>query len=318
MTLFHEPQNDSTDVIGRRVVFGSVLFVGACATIVDIREPILVEEQNGAGGSPTTSVSTSSSSVDSSSMASTGGAGGMGNGGAGGTGGSPTNLMDGAPCGAETECASGNCVDGVCCDSKCDGVCEACSTAVKGLGNDGECGPIEAGSDPNNECPNATGVCDGAGNCYQTPYDTTKYYKMVNEGCGKTADVGGTSTCDWKCDGENVQQWVDYGGYRQHWKLQLIESGVYIVINRHSGKVLDVDSSSGLDGANIQQWTYVGGNNQKWRLIDVGSGYYKLENFHSGKVMQVAGNSTADGANIEQRSSQAGALFQKWIFVQVP
>ena len=316
MALSPEPQVRSVDRIGQRFIFGTVLFIGACATIVDIREPILIEEQNGTGGSATSSVSSSSSSGESSSMASSGGAGGMGNGGAGGAGGAPTNLAKGTPCAADTECMSGFCVDGVCCGAICDGECESCSTILKGGGLDGDCGPTVAGFDPDNEC--VQGVCDGSGYCYKTPYDTTKYYKIVNEGCGKTADVGGTSTCDWKCDGQNVQQWVDYGGARQQWKLQLVAAGVYIIINKHSGKVLDVQDSSGLDGGNIHQWTYVGGNNQKWRLIDVGSGYYKLENVNSGKVMQVAGNVSTDGANIEQRASQAGALYQKWIFVQVP
>lgn len=65
------------------------------------------------------------------------------------------------------ECAFGYCVDGVCCDSACDGTCEACSNAAKGQGNDGVCGPVKAGTADSACAPNPpcglTGKCDGSG-----------------------------------------------------------------------------------------------------------------------------------------------------------
>src|SRR5690606_16250475 len=61
---------------------------------------------------------------------------------------------------------------GVCCDVACDGRCEACSAVKKGAGLDGECGPVEAGADPDMECADhgsascgQDGACDGAGAC---------------------------------------------------------------------------------------------------------------------------------------------------------
>jgi hypothetical protein len=56
---------------------------------------------------------------------------------------------NGVPCGAGNECQTGFCVDGVCCESKCDGVCEKCNQAP----NVGSCTPIPDGQDPDNECP---------------------------------------------------------------------------------------------------------------------------------------------------------------------
>ena len=79
---------------------------------------------------------------------------------------------EGAVCTDAIECASGFCIDGVCCDGGCDGLCVACSVAIKGGGVDGRCGPIASGTDPEDECaaqPASTcgtlGVCDGAGAC---------------------------------------------------------------------------------------------------------------------------------------------------------
>ncbi len=65
----------------------------------------------------------------------------------------------GEACAAASECGSGYCVDGVCCDVACDGECAACDLA----GSVGTCAPRAAGTDDEAEC--GAGVCDGAGAC---------------------------------------------------------------------------------------------------------------------------------------------------------
>lgn len=62
-----------------------------------------------------------------------------------------------------TDCISGFCADGVCCNSACSGVCQAC-TAAKTGGTTGTCSNILAGTDPDNECTgtincNSIGIC---------------------------------------------------------------------------------------------------------------------------------------------------------------
>jgi MYXO-CTERM domain-containing protein len=86
---------------------------------------------------------------------------------------------NGTACGSAVECASGNCVDGVCCDVACGGACQACSTAAKGAGADGVCGPVQSGLDPHDSCqqtPQSTcgndGTCDGNGGCRRWPAGT--------------------------------------------------------------------------------------------------------------------------------------------------
>lgn len=78
----------------------------------------------------------------------------------------------GAACGNGYECQGGNCVDGVCCDTACDGLCEACTAVGKGSGADGTCGPAKAGTDPRAQCTDdgaasckRDGMCDGARAC---------------------------------------------------------------------------------------------------------------------------------------------------------
>ncbi len=75
-----------------------------------------------------------------------------------------TCVAAGAPgtsCGDGGACSSGNCVDGICCDTPCAGGCEVCSLA-RGAPDEGTCTPVHAGGI---NCGFGF-VCDGAsGNC---------------------------------------------------------------------------------------------------------------------------------------------------------
>ena len=66
----------------------------------------------------------------------------------------------GAMCSTSSECASGHCVDGVCCATACSGDCMSCNLES----SEGTCTPIERGQDPSEDCPVAT-TCDGTGSC---------------------------------------------------------------------------------------------------------------------------------------------------------
>jgi hypothetical protein len=80
----------------------------------------------------------------------------------------------------------------------------------------------------------------------------------------------------------------------------------YVLVNRGSGKVLDVSGVSTADGTQLQQWSRTDGNNQQFQFVDSGGGYYRLKARHSGKVLDVYNFSTADSANIVQWSDHNG------------
>ncbi len=95
----------------------------------------------------------------------TGGDGGSG-GSTGGTGGGTSDLPLGATCSAGPECASGACVDDLCCADACAGTCMACNLP----GHLGECWPVSDGDDPRDDCADditscLDGACDGSGAC---------------------------------------------------------------------------------------------------------------------------------------------------------
>ncbi|GHI03506.1 hypothetical protein Scel_18270 [Streptomyces cellostaticus] len=83
-------------------------------------------------------------------------------------------------------------------------------------------------------------------------------------------------------------------------------SAWYVLVNRGSGKVLDVAGASTADGASLTQWPRTDGANQRFQFVDSGGGYYRLKAQHSGKVLDVLNYSTADHADIAQWSDAGG------------
>jgi hypothetical protein len=87
---------------------------------------------------------------------------------------------DPGSCVVDGDCASGHCVDQICCDTECQGPCQSCRAAQKEFGADGLCGFISAGTDPSDGCSEAlgedgcgeTGFCDGRGRCGIGPRGT--------------------------------------------------------------------------------------------------------------------------------------------------
>ncbi|MEU4773644.1 RICIN domain-containing protein [Micromonospora sp. NPDC023644] len=80
----------------------------------------------------------------------------------------------------------------------------------------------------------------------------------------------------------------------------------YVLVNRNSGRVLDLYNMATGDGARIAQWSRNDGNWQQWQFVDSGGGYYRLRSRHSGKVLDVSGASTANGASVVQWADHNG------------
>jgi hypothetical protein len=66
----------------------------------------------------------------------------------------------GAGCSLDAQCATGFCVDGVCCEQVSCGSCQACNLT----GTVGQCASV-VNADDSDSCPAAVKTCDGAGQC---------------------------------------------------------------------------------------------------------------------------------------------------------
>lgn len=65
-------------------------------------------------------------------------------------------------------------------------------------------------------------------------------------------------------DGARVVQATADGTASQQWQLRPQTGGVFLVVNRNSGKVLDVRGGSTADGVALIQYHDTGGSNQRW------------------------------------------------------
>lgn len=88
-------------------------------------------------------------------------------------------------------------------------------------------------------------------------------------------------------------------------------SASYVLVNRNSGKALDVYNMATGDGARITQWTRNDQNQQQWKFVDSGDGYYRIKSVLSGKVLDVYNWSTANGGSIVQWTD-LNATNQQW------
>ncbi|AZQ33126.1 alpha-L-arabinofuranosidase [Streptomyces cyaneochromogenes] len=88
-------------------------------------------------------------------------------------------------------------------------------------------------------------------------------------------------------------------------------NATYVLVNRSSGKALDVYNRATDDGARITQWTRNDQTQQQWQFVDSGGGYYRIKSRHSGKVLDVYNLSTANGGSIVQWADLNGTN-QQW------
>lgn len=107
-------------------------------------------------------------------------------------------VAGGEPCGGPSECSSGFCADDVCCESACDGLCEACASAKTGIAN-GACAPIIPFQDPDGECPAPALGCDGARACAACGFGVTDVTGACPAGC----DSCDGDTCVIDCSGND-------------------------------------------------------------------------------------------------------------------
>ncbi|MBG0569365.1 family 43 glycosylhydrolase, partial [Actinoplanes sp. NEAU-A11] len=81
-----------------------------------------------------------------------------------------------------------------------------------------------------------------------------------------------------------------------------------MLVNRNSGKALDVYNLATTDGAAINQYTRNDGAWQQWKFLDAGSGWYRVQSVHSGKVLDLP--TTTDGIQLVQNTDRNDARQQ--------
>ncbi len=116
----------------------------------------------------------------------------------------------GGACSRDGECGTGNCVDGVCCDTGCDGQCEACNLA----GSEGICSAVTGNPiGPRAACASDGSLC--AGSCDGSEREACTYPGAGIE-CRAAGCALGVATLSAACDGAGAcptEQTQDCGSF---------------------------------------------------------------------------------------------------------
>ena len=116
--------------------------------------------------------------------------------------------------------------------------------------------------------------------------------------------------------GYNTIQFNYNSGYAELDCIEVYRAGAvnnddFKLVNRNSGKYLEIYQASTADGGTVDQWGNTGHLCQNWYFVSAGSGYFKIVNTHSGKNLEIYQASTADGALADQWTDN-GNYCQQW------
>jgi len=120
---------------------------------------------------------------------------------------------------------------------------------------------------------------DGYNSCkgYNTPvtvwrqnapsFVVNQAYKICSQNSGKCLDLPTEGLYN---NGTDLQQWTYAGTTNQKWLITAVDGGYFKVINKQSGKAMDIWLGEQQDGARIVQWDYFANTNQNWAISPVG------------------------------------------------
>ncbi len=91
------------------------------------------------------------------------------------------------------------------------------------------------------------------------------------------------------------------------WQVTPASSGTFQLVNKNSGKLLEIPSASTADGTDAAQWGPTGHATQRWNLTPDGGGYWAITNADGEKCLEIDGCSTADGAVAQQWGPPPGS-----------
>lgn len=109
----------------------------------------------------------------------------------------------------------------------------------------------------------------------------------------------------------NIQINVIDNADAQRYEIEYVADGYYRIINKASGKVLDVAGQSRETRVNLQQADWTGGDGQLWRFISTGEGSYFIKS-KLGTFMDSSSGSMDENNNIWMYGYN-GSLAQSWI-----
>ncbi|WP_405718073.1 RICIN domain-containing protein [Streptomyces sp. NBC_01537] len=137
-------------------------------------------------------------------------------------------------------------------------------------------------------------------------------YTLTSRVTGKYLEIPNASTTT----GTTADQWSGTGCGCQRWNLSQtalppLGTGQYILVNKNSGKYLDIPQGSTATNTAAQQWQNSACFCQLYTFQSAGSGAWTIKNVNSNLNLDIRNGSTTAGAAVVQNTPSA-ANSQKW------
>ncbi|MFF7277392.1 RICIN domain-containing protein [Streptomyces griseorubiginosus] len=136
-------------------------------------------------------------------------------------------------------------------------------------------------------------------------------FTATNRISGKYLEIPSASTTV----GTAAGQWADTGCACQRWNLTqtalpTLSTGQYRLVNKNSGKFLEIPGASTATGKQAGQWVNTANNCQLWTFQAQSGGAWTVKNVNSGLYLDSNGSTSAGAAVVQNASSTASS--QKW------
>ncbi|QCD60254.1 RICIN domain-containing protein [Streptomyces hawaiiensis] len=137
-------------------------------------------------------------------------------------------------------------------------------------------------------------------------------FSLINRLTGKHLEIPDASSTV----GTTAGQWAATGCACQRWNLTQsalppLATGQYILVNKNSGKYLEIPASSTTAGKAADQWQNTACACQLFTFQSAGSGAWTIKNVNSKLNLDIQGSSSTAGAALVQNTASS-ADSQKW------
>ncbi|MFJ1806896.1 MULTISPECIES: RICIN domain-containing protein [unclassified Streptomyces] len=137
-------------------------------------------------------------------------------------------------------------------------------------------------------------------------------YTLTNRVTGKALEIPNASTSA----GAIADQWSDTGCACRRWNLTQtalppLGTGQYVLVNKNSGKYLDIPNGSTATGTAVGQWQNSACLCQLFTFQSAGGGAWTIKNANGNLNLDIRSGSTTAGAAVVQNTPSAAGS-QKW------
>ncbi|WP_030668186.1 RICIN domain-containing protein [Streptomyces cellulosae] len=137
-------------------------------------------------------------------------------------------------------------------------------------------------------------------------------FTAVNRISGKYLEIPSASTTV----GTAAGQWDATGCACQRWNLTQtalpdLSTGQYVLVNKNSGRYLEIPGASTTVGKQAGQWQNTANACQWWTFQSQSGGSWTVKNVNSGLNLDISNGSTSSGAAVVQNTAST-ANSQKW------